>query len=162
MWNSKIINFLKYVFCPWPITNVFANIFQQHAGVQKLTLEGAAARTKTTNLNQYHLPLTIKLQTKEIPSIFLCFLSASTGQVRYILIPVFPINAFPAEILMEHVPIVHYVGRKWSLGSMQVLEAAYLLKLESTRRFNWNKEKKSTCKLKVPCLSNFKGKIKWK
>lgn len=82
--------------------------------------------------------LTIKLQTKESHAFLVCLLGASASQVRYIDIPVLPVDEFPAKMLVEHVTVVHQVGRQWTLRSAQIPETANLLIWKATRRVNWH------------------------
>lgn len=65
---------------------------------------------------------------------FSCAFLASTSQVRYIDIPVLPVNELAAKMLVKNVTVVHQVGRQWSLGSVPVLEAADFLVFNATRR----------------------------
>lgn len=82
--------------------------------------------------------LTIKLQTKESHAFLVCLLGASASQVRYIDIPVLPVDEFPAKMLVEHVTVVHQVGRQWTLRSAQIPETANFLIWKATRRVNWH------------------------
>ena len=83
---------------------------------------------------QHNIWLTIELQSEEIHAFFLCLLSSSTSQVRYIDIPVLPVSELAAKMLVKHVKVVHQVGQQWSLGSVPVLEAADFLVWNATRR----------------------------
>ena len=59
---------------------------------------------------------------------FFCFLCTSTGQVRYVRIPVPPVNPLATEVLMCNITVIHDVGGQGSWFFMFVCVAAHSFK----------------------------------